>query len=544
VVSRENAERQLVTAPTLLLTALVVLALALRFYRLGDWSLDSDEVFMLRDSVDPRLTNPRPLLYFLNYWLVRPIMPLDELGLRLLPAIFGALAIPVFYFMARRLIGTRTALFGAFLLTVSPLHVYYSQFARYWSLVFLLSSVYPFAIYIGLRERKTGYLVLGLITAVLAILAHPASVLLVGGLGIWILRTYVKREQMSRLWAQSKVRWGVLLVLVFGGFTAFRLVRLLQGWISDHDTKPGGTEFLLALPSRPGLKQLLYTAGFVESLTFLLVLTALLGLYLLWQRHRSLALLLTSMFLFPMVFLVLLSFRTPVSTFYLLPTVPTLFLGAGFFLDRLSRLEWELRPRWVLAAALALVITAEGAPTLVSQYRDGRRYDFRGAARWLEQRISSDDVVFSDQYKVVTHYLPGKQIRRLLGDPTPLKQSVRVLHNEGGANNAVWVVTPAPSHAFRTNPKLGSLHRWIYDNCQLRTTLGRTRLDFRQNLLQIYRCRPTARGDVSVPERSPISWEQGPPLRRPQYESLQPTMPLPGERGLELESLSGQHLAI
>jgi uncharacterized membrane protein len=384
VVNSEISARRQLLHPATFLAVLIALGFLLRFARLGDWGFDSDEVFMLRDSIVLQPTNPRPLVYALNYYLVRPLLPLDEFGLRLLPALFGVLAIPVFYFVCRRLVGTRAALFGALLVTASPLLVYYSQFARYWTLVFLLSSVYPFAVYLGLREGNGRFLLLGLVTAVLAVLAHPASILLVGGLGIWIVATYVKREQMTRLWGQKGVRRGAWFLVVLAGIAAVWLIPMLHGWIYDHDTKPGGTEFLLNIPGRPGVKQIAYLLGFAESLTVLLVLSAALGIYLMWRgRDRSLGLLLASMFIFPVAFLVLLSFRTPVSTFYLVPAVPILFIGAGFFLDRLSQLNWELRPAWLLPATLALVTIAEGAPTLVSQYRDGRRYDFRGAAGWL-----------------------------------------------------------------------------------------------------------------------------------------------------------------
>src|SRR6185312_1527604 len=98
--------------------------------------------------------------YLLNHYVVHPFIPLDEFGLRFLPALFGALGIPVVYAVGRRLVGERAALFAAALLAVSPLHVYYSQFARYWSLVFLLSAVYPYALYLGLRERNRGALAL------------------------------------------------------------------------------------------------------------------------------------------------------------------------------------------------------------------------------------------------------------------------------------------------------------------------------------------------------------------------------------------------
>jgi 4-amino-4-deoxy-L-arabinose transferase-like glycosyltransferase len=486
-----------------LLAGISVLACFLRFWRLGDWGFDSDEVFMLRDSLSPRLTNPRPLMYFLNYYLIRPVMPLQELSLRLLPAVFGVLAIPTLYLMGRRLAGARAALFMAFLLAVSPLHVYYSQFARYWSLVFLLSAVYPYALYLGVREHSGRWLTVGIVTAIVAVLAHPAAILPLGGFGVWLIANYVRRGQLRQLWGQRRVRWAVLALSVVAILLALRLVSLLQGWISFHDERPGSAnEFLLHVPTKSGLKQILYMVGFIESLTLPLVVAAGLGIYLLWlERDRSLAVLLACMFVFPMIFLVLLSFRTPVGVFYLVPTIPIAFIGAGVFLDRLLTVQWELRPSWLLTAAVIAIILAASAPTLLSQYRDGRRYDLRGAAEWLQSRLESGDVIFSDQFQVLTHYLPGATIRRLGGDPAVLDQSVHLLHQsqQGGA---VWVVKPAPSHAFRTNPKLGELSGWIYEHCELRNTIGVGRLDFRLYQLQIYRCPvappTTAPGNASL----------------------------------------------
>ena len=112
----------------LLLFGIIAVALFLRFWRLGDWGFEATEIFTLRDSITPpRFRNPRPLIYFLNYYVVRPVVPLNKFGLRLLPGIFGVLGVPVFYLVARRLVGTTAALFGAFLLAVSSIHVYYSH---------------------------------------------------------------------------------------------------------------------------------------------------------------------------------------------------------------------------------------------------------------------------------------------------------------------------------------------------------------------------------------------------------------------------------
>ena len=475
-----------------MLAGLVVLAAGLRFYRLGAWGFDSDETFTLRDSLHPQLSNPRPIFYLLNHYLVQPLHPLDEFGLRFLAALFGELAIPVLYCLVRRLVGTRAALFAALLLAVSPLQVYYAQFARYWTLVFLLSAVYPVAIYLGIRDRDRRALILGLVTMVLAVLSHPASILLAGGLLLWGLVTVLRSGQLGRLWEQPRVRWGALVALAVVTALAARFVPMLHGWVAAHDSKQTSTEFLLHLPGQPGVKQLAYVLSFVESLTPPLVLASIAGLYLLWSgRDRSLALLLACLLGVPLAFLVLLSFRAPVSTFYLVPTTPIFFIGAGILLDRVASLEWELRPRWLLAALVAAMIVAAGAPTLLSQYLDGRRYDFRGVARWLGPQLGPGDVVFSDQAKVLEFYLRGATIHYLRGDPAPLAQSLRTVQ-ASGSGRAVWVVSPASAHAFRTNPKLGGLQGWIFDHCQLRNTIGVGRMDFRQFHLQIYRCPPVA----------------------------------------------------
>lgn len=496
MVSPEETERRHKLGPTLLLSVLIVIALALRLWRLGNWSLDSDETFTLRDSLKPHLDNPRPLLYYLNHYLIQPLVPLDELGLRLLPAIFGVLAIPAFYLVCRRLVGTRAALFGTLFLTLSSLHVYYSQFARYWTLVFLLTAIYPYALYLGIRERNPKLLMVGLLTGVMAALAHPVSVLLLGGFGLWVILTYLRATQLAQLWSQRSVRLGVLVAAILAVAIALRFIPMLQAWIYSPEVRPEGGEFLLRMPTGRGIKQVAYLLSYVEALTLPLVLTGVMGIVILWQRDRSLALLLVCMFTFPLLFLVLLSFRAPVSIFYLVPSTPIVFLGAGVFLDRLTELGRALRPTWLLPAWVVVIILATGAPTLISQYRDGRRYDLRTAAQWLKRHIGPGDVIYSDQFKVMVHYLPGARIERLR-DTEPLAATVRELRAAG--RGALWVVVPAPGHAFRTSHDIGKLKRWMYDNCQLRTTLGVGRVDFRQYYLQLYRCPPEVQAGAASP---------------------------------------------
>jgi len=470
----------------LLLTGLVVLGLILRFWRLGEWNFQATEIFTLRDSHSPQFGNPRPLGYLLNYYVVRPLLPLDEFGMRLLPATFGVLTVPAFYFIARSLLGVRAALFSTLFLVVSPLLILYSQLARYWSLVFLFCAIYPYAIYLGARNHDRRLLAIGILSGILALLAHPVSVLLVGGMATWFLATYLRPARLAQLWSHRRVRWSVWLVLIVAGVLALRFVPMLQGWISSHDRNPGSGQFLV-LRYSPGFRQLFYLVNFAESLTFPLVLCAAAGLFVLWRgRDRSLALFLASLALFPVAFLTLLSLRTSVSTYYLLPAVPAFFLGAGVFLDWVAEHDCKLRPRWLLPATLAAIVVATGLPTLISDYRDGRRYDFRSAARFIEREFTPGDVVFSDQPMVLDHYLARTEVEHLR-DSVGLAQAMSRL-NQRKAGEQLWVVAPALSHAFRADLRSGGLNRWMYDHCRIRSTIGVGRADLRHQYLQIFRC--------------------------------------------------------
>ena len=77
---------------------------------------------------------------------------------------------------------------------------------------------------------------------------------------------------------------------------AVRFIPILEGWISSHDRNPGSGQFLLNAPAPLGLKQLVYLLAYVQGLTLSVVLTGVVGIYLLWRgRDRVLALFLTSL---------------------------------------------------------------------------------------------------------------------------------------------------------------------------------------------------------------------------------------------------------
>jgi predicted membrane-bound mannosyltransferase len=130
-----------------LLAAITLIAAALRFYKLGEWSFWGDEVFTIgfqEDGFSKSLTTS--LIHGITGWL-----GVTEWTARLVPALIGVLSTPIFYFLIKRVFSFPVALFAALLLAVSPWHLYWSQNARFYTLLLLFYSLGLFLFLIGLE---------------------------------------------------------------------------------------------------------------------------------------------------------------------------------------------------------------------------------------------------------------------------------------------------------------------------------------------------------------------------------------------------------
>jgi len=151
--------RPSIPAGVLSLALFVLLASALRVLRLDFQPLWWDEGYSVWFATHPlgqmaSLTaqDIHPPLYYalLHGWI--GLLGAGPVSLRLLSVLFGVLAIPAIYLAGRRMLSRRAALLAAFLLALSPLHVYYSQEVRMYGLVALL-SIGVLAVAWGVLER-------------------------------------------------------------------------------------------------------------------------------------------------------------------------------------------------------------------------------------------------------------------------------------------------------------------------------------------------------------------------------------------------------
>ena len=248
----------------------------LRFYRLGDWSLWLDEAYTLADAFHgDGLSNP------LGYWAVRCVvevggLPATEFDLRLLPALCGWLAIPATWWAFRAVAGDRRAAVAALLVAVSAWQLYWSQNARFYTMLELPSLLGTGLVLRGLNRGSTASALTGAAVAAAGVTLHLAAALMTGALMLapWLVACLGRRrvgyqDQDFRRVAQRLMWAGAAAALVASPF--------VWGVFSDYWEVKGTATLSAAVGS---IAHLVKSTGFF--LTPVLVTAAALGSFSVW----------------------------------------------------------------------------------------------------------------------------------------------------------------------------------------------------------------------------------------------------------------------
>jgi hypothetical protein len=177
------------------LAALTVLAAAVRFYRLGHQGFWYDEAvsallvhFPLGKMFGllPRSESTPPLYYCIAWVWVR-VFGDAETGLRSLSAVVGVAVVPAIYGAAARLVSVRAGLIAAALAACNPLLIWYSQEARAYELLVLLSALSLLAFAHVLERPARGWAAAWAVSAGLALATEYYAILVVVPQALWLL---------------------------------------------------------------------------------------------------------------------------------------------------------------------------------------------------------------------------------------------------------------------------------------------------------------------------------------------------------------------
>lgn len=337
-----------------------------------------------------------PLYYlFMHFW-VR--LGQSEVLLRLPSALFGTLALPFLYGLSRAWIGREGALLATALLALSPLHIWYSQEARMYSLVPLLALAAVFSAVRALRGQGRGYWAAAVLAALAAIYTDYSAVvgLWLGNLAFLALASYTP-ELRSQLKA-----WGLAHGALLLGYLPWLPVlgQQMRGFIpAQLDTYTTVLSRLLHMEVTPEHWQIALLAG---------IALALLMLGLAWWRGaRAIAWLLRQRWL-SWAFIATLGLSLmvmPIPRGYFLKresliALPFLLIGAAWTIRRIQK------PHVLVAGALILSLVTS-LYTILAVPKE----QWREATAWVRaQQAPGDLIALQPDYEhyVFSYYYQGK----------------------------------------------------------------------------------------------------------------------------------------
>ncbi|HEU4419335.1 MAG TPA: glycosyltransferase family 39 protein [Planctomycetota bacterium] len=163
----------------------------MRLCNLGEWSIWVDEAHTWRDATmqlvgEHGLLREDRVFYALTFLVLRGLLNLgwiggDEFSLRLPFVLVGILSVPVLAMCGRRLVGARAAILAAAFCAVCPWHVYWSQNARGYILVFLFAAIAANRALVAIETGRARDLLATFAAIGVATLFHTTGGLLAAG---------------------------------------------------------------------------------------------------------------------------------------------------------------------------------------------------------------------------------------------------------------------------------------------------------------------------------------------------------------------------
>jgi mannosyltransferase len=418
---------------------ILLLALALRFYRLDGQSLWADEgasvVQAGRSLADIAAHTARdihpPLYYYLLHFWVQ-FLGNGEIAVRSLSALLGVLLVGLIFLLGRRLADTTTGLAAAFVAALSPFQVYYSQEARMYMLLAVLGAAAAYAALRYVEEERQGFpqgwAAIYVAAAAGGLYTHYAFPAVLAAVNLAYLAP--APLQVASAWRDGPGwrRLGRWLLLQCGALLLFApwlptAYRQLTSWPAPAQPVP--PEIALKTPLQLLSLGLSLAGPGAEVLAFGFALLALIGLLappLEKGPGSTFYRLLLPLYLLLPVLLTVALFK-PAYLKFLLAASPAFCLAVGQGLTLPFRLAKSpsLRKSDALLTALAagwlglglLFVGGVSALSLRNYYFDPRyaRDDYRGIARYVEAAGREGDAVILNapgQEEIFGYYYKGQ----------------------------------------------------------------------------------------------------------------------------------------
>jgi hypothetical protein len=428
-------QSQVIPFEYLLLGVITLLGAGLRFYRLGDWSFWGDEIFTIGTLDDGfnfnlfRQSLATALIHQITAWL-----GVSEWTARLVPAIIGILSIPIFYFLCKRLFGSPVALFAGLLIALSPWHIYWSQNARFYSLLLLFYTIGLFLFMIGLEEDKPWVLLVALIFFGLAARERLLALLFLPVVIAYLLLLKILPIEKPR--GLNRRNLAIFFIPgLFGGLLfAAPYLRNLAGWLVAFGRIDNTTFWLVS--------------GVIYYVSLPVVCLGSIGAFFSFTRCPRVVLFLFLGAVIPLVAVAALStFQKTGNRYVFISLTSWLALASLTVRDLFDLLRGSAKSIAVGVAAL-VVLTALGEIVLYYGYQNGNRENWRAAFAYIQEHKTDTDLIVSANPNIGKYYLGKRPLGFPSFDPARLDGRSRIWIIQ---DNTTEIIYPQVVRWFETN---------------------------------------------------------------------------------------------
>lgn len=382
----------------------------LRLFRLGSNSLWLDESmsvwFANRSLGDVLLMQPsgdvHPPLYYLILSLWIRLFGSGEFQVRLLSTAFGVASIPLLYIVVKNLFrNSSAALVSAFILSISPFHVYYSQESRMYSLLtfFVLLSIFFMIqmLSIGNQKERAGktlfYSIGYVLSTVAALYCHNIALFLPVAQNLFFIIFRRRRKPLLKFWILS----GATILLLWAPWASsfFEQSSMVQkGFYAPRITFGGIANVFAIFNNGPAfwlfnwinINHLDILQGRWVLLTFIFFGTLfLIGVASMHHNPLPLALLLFTFFV-PVGAEVLISLKRPIIA------TQTLIWASVPYYVLIAKGIVALRNRWAVCMGIVFLIIFNSS-ALYKYYTEFEKERWDLAAQYVSENLDKDDLI-------------------------------------------------------------------------------------------------------------------------------------------------------
>ena len=454
---------------------LLLAALLFRVYGFWLWDVVDDEFFTVTKAHERFDRFPNPTYYALVV-LGYEVFGGSPWVARLPAVLFGVFSVPLLYAVWTPVVGRRIALIATSLLLFSAWHLWFTQYARFYSGVFFFATLSYAFFFRAIGSQSAGWLIAALAALGVAVSLHFTALLIGAGVGLAYGFLWLSASRQDRKAAPNLSRF-LLLGIVAGVLSLPFVWQTMQWWIGTGQNW-----------GYSGIKVLFQLVRYIQ---LPLVAAALVGMVALFFSERRTFFVLALCFTAPLAILVLASHVMAISPYYAYYLLPLIVIVGAYGIVEITR---QLPASRELGATIGIFVlfAMPMAPNLVSHFTGRGTLDFADVEHFVSENYRSGDQVLS--------FIPGFELENRNARLLPFLGIERdnsvewqeEIEKHWTTNGRLWIVVSSKRASLATE-----LEQWLRCNSDLVWRAYARRYDYEVDGYEVYlAARVSAKTDI------------------------------------------------